>query len=158
MTLKEITSYLEAIAPLRFQEGYDNSGLLYGSPEKQITGAVISLDCTEEVVQEAKDLGYNLIISHHPIIFHGLKRFSSNYYVDKTIVKAIKEDIAIYAIHTNLDNVLSNGVNEKIALKLHVKELQLLGSKNESGRQARTVTRTVNPDSQTVPWEEPDRS
>jgi dinuclear metal center YbgI/SA1388 family protein len=103
---------------LRFQESYDNSGLLLGQPDAEVTGAILSLDCTEDVVQEAVEYGYNLVISHHPIIFSGIKRFDQGNYIERAIIQAIKHDVQLYAIHTNLDNVLRNGVNTKIGEKL----------------------------------------
>src|SRR5690554_1657562 len=110
MNLNVLTSYLKSLAPLAWQEAYDNSGLIVGNPSQDIHRALISLDCTEEVLDEAIRLGCNLVISHHPIVFKGLKRFNESNYVEKIVMKAIKNDIAIYAIHTNLDNV-SQGVN-----------------------------------------------
>ena len=126
LKLDEITGYLESIAPLRFQEGYDNAGLIYGHPDQLIDGILFSLDCTEPVVTEAIDLKYNLVVAHHPIIFKGIRKFNPDNYVERSILKAIKNDIAIYAIHTNLDNVLSGGVNEKIAQVLGLKQLKPL--------------------------------
>ena len=126
MKLNEIINFLEEIAPLRFQEGYDNSGLILGDPEESIRGAIVSLDCTERVVREAIENNCNLVISHHPIIFRGIKQFDHNNYVEKAVMLAIKHDIAIYAIHTNLDNVLQNGVNQKIAQKLHLQDIVTL--------------------------------
>lgn len=118
MKLYEITDYLEEIAPLHLQESYDNSGLIVGERDKDITAALISLDTTEAIVDEAIARGCNLVISHHPIVFSGLKRFNKANYVERTIMKAIKHDIALYAIHTNLDNVHQNGVNQMICDKL----------------------------------------
>jgi len=114
----EVTQYLESIAPLHLQEKYDNSGLLIGNGDEIVTGAIICLDCTEEIIDEAIRLDCNLIISHHPAIFYGVKRINGTNMTERIIRKAIKEDIALYAIHTNLDNVLSNGVNERIARHL----------------------------------------
>ena len=114
ITVKSISDYLESIAPRQLQESYDNSGLLTGSPSLPLTGVLISLDCTEEVVDEAMAINANLIIAHHPILFSGLKSLTGKNYVERTIIKAIKNDIAIYAIHTNLDNVVA-GVNKKLA-------------------------------------------
>ena len=114
ITVKSICDYLESIAPRQLQESYDNSGLLTGSPSLPLTGVLISLDCTEEVVDEAMAINANLIIAHHPILFSGLKSLTGKNYVERTIIKAIKNDIAIYAIHTNLDNVVA-GVNKKLA-------------------------------------------
>ena len=113
MKLRELTTFLESLAPLDYQEDYDNSGLIIGNPDKEVTGALISLDCTEAVVDEAIAVGYNLVISHHPIVFRGLKKFTGKSYVERVVMKAIKNDIALYAIHTNFDNVLV-GVNKKI--------------------------------------------
>lgn len=112
--LKDIASYLESIAPLAYQESYDNSGLITGNGNEVVKGLLVSLDCTEKVVDEAIQNNCNMIVAHHPIVFKGLKRFTGNNYVERTIIKAIKNDIAIYAIHTNLDNV-NTGVSRKIA-------------------------------------------
>ncbi len=129
MILKDLTDYLEDIAPLHYQESYDNAGLLVGAFNKEIRSALISLDCTEAVVDEAISNGYNLIISHHPIVFKGLKKFNGNSYVERVILKAIKNDIAIYAIHTNLDSVI-NGVNAKICKRIGLKNLKILSPKS----------------------------
>ena len=114
MNIQDITSFLETIAPLALQENYDNAGLITGNANWECTGAIISLDATEEVVLEAIANKCNLIIAHHPIVFNSLKKINGKNYVEKTIITAIKKDIAIYAIHTNLDNVLG-GVNGKMA-------------------------------------------
>lgn len=129
MQIKKILQTLEAIAPLRLQEGYDNAGLICGNEEWEASGALICLDSTEEIIDEAITLGCNLVIAHHPIVFKGLKRINGNNYVERTIIKAIKNDIAIYAIHTNLDNVLYRGVNAKIAEKLELSNTQILAPK-----------------------------
>lgn len=131
MLVKDITSYLESIAPLSSQESYDNSGLICGNPQTKVTNALISLDCIEEVVDEAIEKNCNLIISHHPIVFKGLKSFTGKNYVERTIIKAIKNDIAIYAIHTNLDNYLK-GVNDKIAQLLNIKNPRILAPSNKT--------------------------
>lgn len=128
MKLQQICSFLETIAPLSYQEDYDNSGLITGSPDMEVTGALISLDCLEPVLDEAIRLGCNLVISHHPIVFKGLKKFNKRTYVERVVMKAIKHDIALYAIHTNFDNVL-NGVNARICEKLGVKEFTILSPK-----------------------------
>ena len=130
MTIKEILLFLESKAPYSLQESYDNSGLITGSPEMKSNGAVISLDCTEDVVDEAIRLGVNTIISHHPIVFSGLKRFTGRNYVERTIIKAIKHDIAIISFHTNLDNVI-DGVNSMIAEKLGLSNCSILDPKKE---------------------------
>lgn len=128
MLIKEIIKYLETIAPPSLQEDYDNAGLITGNAAWECNGALISLDCTEAVVTEAIEKKCNLIIAHHPIVFKGLKKINGKNYVERTVIQAIKNDIAIYAIHTNLDNVL-DGVNGKIAEKLGLKNVQILQQK-----------------------------
>ena len=126
MKLRTIIQHLESIAPLSHQESYDNAGLIVGDPEMWIKGAVICLDSTEDVLKEAIELKANLIIAHHPIVFKGLKKFNGRNYVERVVIQAIKHDIAIYAIHTNLDNALHRGVNAKIAEKLELTNLRAL--------------------------------
>jgi dinuclear metal center YbgI/SA1388 family protein len=128
MLLKEITNEIENFAPLSYQESYDNCGLLTGNKEQEITGAILCLDCTEAVVEEAIQKKCNLIVAHHPIIFSGLKKLNGNNYVERTVIKAIQNNIAIYACHTNLDNV-KHGVNKKIADKLGLINTQILSPK-----------------------------
>src|SRR5688572_32156389 len=99
ITIREVVDHLERVAPPSYQEDYDNSGLITGNLDQRVTSALLSLDCTEEVIGEAKANGSNLVISHHPIIFRGLKKLTGRNYVERTVIKAIKEDIAIYAIH-----------------------------------------------------------
>src|SRR5690606_629596 len=118
MKLSELTGYLENLAPLALQESYDNSGLLVGDPRQEISQALIALDCTEAVVDEAISTGCQVVITHHPIIFKGLKRLTGANYIERVVMKAIRHDIALYAIHTNLDNV-TGGVNSKIAERLN---------------------------------------
>lgn len=125
MKIKDIVTQLETLAPLNYQESYDNSGIIVGDINTKFTGAIICLDSIEEVIEEAISLNYNLVIAHHPILFSGLKSLTGKTYIEKTILKAIKNDIAIYAIHTNLDSVLS-GVNYKIAQKLNIKQPKIL--------------------------------
>ena len=115
--IKEVIKVLEDLAPPGYQESYDNAGLLTGSPVWECTGIICTLDATENVIAEAITKGCNLVVAHHPIIFSGLKRITGKNYIERTIIAAIKNDIAIYAIHTNLDNLLT-GVNGKMADKL----------------------------------------
>lgn len=117
MKISALVKFLESIAPLSLQEDYDNAGLITGLSDWETNGAVICLDATEEVIQEAIDKKFNLVIAHHPIVFRGLKKINGKNYVERTIIKAIKHDVAIYAIHTNLDNVLE-GVNKRMAAQL----------------------------------------
>jgi len=128
MLLKTIIAEIEKFAPLAYQESYDNCGLLTGHKEQEVTAALLCLDCTEAVVEEAIQKKCNLIIAHHPIIFSGLKKINGSNYVERTIIKAIQNNIAIYACHTNLDNV-KLGVNKKIADKLGLINQQILSPK-----------------------------
>src|SRR6187549_1910345 len=125
MKIQDIIRSLEKIAPPGLQEDYDNAGLIIGDGNRDCTGILISLDTTEAVIKEAVEKKCNLIISHHPIIFRGLKKINGKNYVEKTIIHAIRQDVAIYAIHTNLDNVL-NGVNGRIADKLGLVNRRIL--------------------------------
>jgi dinuclear metal center YbgI/SA1388 family protein len=128
MQIATIISALDAFAPAHYQESYDNVGLLVGSSGWSCTGVVVALDVTEEVVREAVSKRCNLIVAHHPIIFGGLKRINGNNPVGKILVSAIKQDIAIFAIHTNLDNILE-GVNGKMASQLGLRNTQVLAPK-----------------------------
>ena len=129
MKIKELTSYLEQLAPPAYQESYDNAGLLVGDPENDIRGVLICLDSTEAVVEEAIERDCNLIIAHHPIVFKGLRQITGRNYVERVVIKAIKHSIAIYAIHTNLDNVYHRGVNAKIAERIGLVNTRLLAPK-----------------------------
>ncbi len=131
MTIQEITNFLESVAPPSLQESYDNAGLLTGNSQWNCTGIITSLDATEAVVNEAIEKKCNLIVAHHPIIFGGLRKITGKNYVEQTIIMAIKNDIAIYAIHTNLDNVL-HGVNAAIADKLGLINRQILQLKSNT--------------------------
>ena len=126
--IKDVIDFLESLAPRSYQESYDNSGLLTGSPMSEVKGVLATLDCTEEVVDEAISRKANLIIAHHPILFKGLKKLTGSNYVERVIIKAIKNDVAIYAIHTNLDNV-HTGVNKKLADKIGLTNLKILAPK-----------------------------
>ncbi len=131
MKISEIESFLESLAHPSLQELYDNTGLITGSPDWNCSGIIVSLDATEAVVNEAILKKCNLIIAHHPIIFSGLKKINGKTYVEKAIIAAIKNDIAIYAIHTNLDNVIE-GVNGKIAEMLGLVNCSVLSPKNNT--------------------------
>ena len=133
-TIQEIIKCLEDIAPLGLQEGYDNAGLIIGDRNMSVKGVLLCLDSTEAVLDEAIATNCNLIVAHHPIVFSGLKSITGTNYIERVIVKAIKHDIAIYACHTNLDNNLTDGVNNKIAQKLGLKNLQLLQTKSNTLR------------------------
>ena len=130
MIINEVISVLEELAPSSLQESYDNAKLIVGDGRQEVQKVLICLDSTEEVLEEAIEKGCNLIIAHHPIVFTGLKKFNGSNYIERVIIKAIKNDIAIYAIHTNLDNVF-NGVNFKISEKLGLKNLNILSPKEK---------------------------
>ena len=129
MKIKEVTNYLESLVPLSSSESYDNCGLIVGNEEDEIQKVLISLDCIESTIDEAIEKGCNLIIAHHPIIFQGLKKLNGNNYVERTVIKAVKNDISIYAIHTNLDNY-QFGVNREIGERLGLSDLKVLHPKN----------------------------
>lgn len=133
MKLKTIISELEKFAPPALQESYDNSGLLIGNPNEEITGALVTLDVTEKVIDEARQKKCNLIIAHHPVIFKGLKSLTGKNFVERIVTKAIKEDIALYAIHTNLDNV-KKGVNGILSEKLGLLNTSILAPQNNQLR------------------------
>lgn len=128
MKIKEITDYLESLAPLASQESYDNCGLIVGDSTTEVSSVLITLDCIEATVDEAIKLGCKLIIAHHPIIFSGLKKLNNKNYIERTVIKAIKNDIAIYAIHTNFDNY-RYGVNDEIAERLNLINRKILAPK-----------------------------
>lgn len=131
--INTVTNFIENIAPLELQEGYDNAGLITGSPDWEVHGVICALDCTPDVVQEAIQEECNLIVCHHPIVFSGLKKLSGDSYVERTVVKAIRHDIAIYAAHTNLDKVLHHGVSTRMAERLHLESVEILDPADEDG-------------------------
>ncbi|MBG6234895.1 dinuclear metal center YbgI/SA1388 family protein [Pedobacter sp. CAN_A7] len=128
MKLAVLTRFLESYAPLNYQEDYDNAGLIVGQAEMEVTGVLVALDCTEDIVDEAIFLGYNVIVTHHPIVFKGIKKLNGKNYIERVVMKAIKNDIALYAIHTNLDHV-HNGVSGEICKRLGLKNPRILRPK-----------------------------
>ncbi len=128
MNISEVIQTLESFAPLSYQESYDNAGLLTGDADRTCTGILCSLDTTEEIVKEAIEKKCNLIVAHHPIVFSGLKKITGRTYVERTIIAAIQNGIAIYAIHTNLDNV-HNGVSKRMADLLGLENCKVLDPK-----------------------------
>src|SRR3990170_3203049 len=131
MQIAEVISFLESLAHPALQEHYDNAGLITGNANWECNGIICSLDSTEDIVKEAVEKNCNLVIAHHPIIFGGLKKINGKNYVEKTIISAIKNDIAIYAIHTNLDNVI-DGVSGKMAKMIGLQNLSILSSKENT--------------------------
>lgn len=130
MKVNEVIRLLDEYAPATYQEKYDNAKLIVGDSSMEVTGVLISLDCLESVVDEAIEKNCNLVVSHHPILFAGLKSITGKNYIERTIIKAIKNDIALFACHTNLDNVI-HGVNHKIADKLGLTNRSVLAPKSD---------------------------
>lgn len=125
MILSEITAAIERFAPLSLQEGYDNAGLITGRPAMEITGAVVCLDASEEVLDEALAKGANLVVSHHPIVFRPLRSITGESNVDRVVIQALKHDIALYAAHTNLDRA-RHGMSDALAKKLGLRNVEIL--------------------------------
>ncbi len=125
MTVKEVVGFIEEFAPLGYQESYDNAGLLIGASHTEVKAVLLCVDVTAEVIDEALAKGANLIVSHHPLIFGGIKRITGANQTEKVIIKAIKHDIAIYAAHTNLD-VVWGGVNIELARRIGLEQIQVL--------------------------------
>ncbi|MRG48216.1 Nif3-like dinuclear metal center hexameric protein [Chitinophaga sp. SYP-B3965] len=130
MTIRDIIQVIEAFAPLSYQESYDNAGLIFGSGDMEVKGVLLTLDATEAVLDEALEKGCNLVIAHHPIVFGGLKKINGKNYVERVAIKAIKNDIAVYAAHTNLDNVRA-GVSAMMAGRLNLRNTKVLAPKRE---------------------------
>ncbi|BAX79390.1 Nif3-like dinuclear metal center hexameric protein [Labilibaculum antarcticum] len=130
LKVRDIVSSIEEMAPLTYQESYDNAGLLIGSYDSDVAGVLICLDVVESVVEEAVKKGANLIIAHHPIVFKGLKRFNGNNYVERTVILAIQNNIAIYAAHTNLDSV-KGGVSDRICDLIGLQNRRILSPVSE---------------------------
>ncbi len=131
MLIKDIISALEDAAPPAYQESYDNAGLIIGDMTMPCSGVLICLDCIESIVEEAIEKGCNLIIAHHPILFSGIKKLTGKNYIERTLITAIRHGIALYAAHTNLDN-MHHGVNFKIAEILGLQNLKILEPKPET--------------------------
>ncbi|HUR67032.1 MAG TPA: Nif3-like dinuclear metal center hexameric protein, partial [Chitinophagaceae bacterium] len=128
MKINAVISFLESIAHPSLQEQYDNAGLIIGNADAECNGILCSLDTTEDVIREAIEKKCNLVVSHHPILFSGLKKINGKNYVDQAIIAAIKNDIALYAIHTNLDNI-AGGVNGRMAELLGLQRTSILSPK-----------------------------
>ncbi len=126
MKIKEVVDALEKFAPLPLQESFDNAGLQIGLTEAEVSGALLCLDVTEEILDEAVSKGCNLVVSHHPLIFHKLARVSSESYVQRCVIKAVKNDITVVSMHTNMDSA-AGGVNFKIAEKLGLEDIRFIG-------------------------------
>jgi dinuclear metal center YbgI/SA1388 family protein len=128
MKIKEVTDYIESIAPIALQESYDNCGLLVGDADVEITGVLLTLDITESILEEAITKGCNLIFAHHPVVFSGIKKITAGDITGRIIIKAIQNGIHLYAAHTNMDALLE-GVNGKIASKIGLTDCKVLKPK-----------------------------
>lgn len=131
MKIREVVDALERFAPLPLQEGWDNAGLQVGLTEAEVSGALLCLDVTESVVDEALQKGCNLIVSHHPLIFRALKHVTGATEIERTVIKAIRNNIAIVSMHTNMDNA-RGGVNFKIAEKMGLCDVRFIGEDGET--------------------------
>lgn len=129
--VKDICEILEKLAPLSYQESYDNAGLIVGNMDMELSGVLLSVDITEDSIDEAIATNSNMIVAHHPIIFKGLKQLTGADYVQRTVIKAIQNNIALYASHTNLDSV-QGGVNTKICEKLGLQDVRMLSTKSNN--------------------------
>lgn len=130
--VKDIAHAIEQVAPLRWQESYDNAGLLVGDPEATVTGVLLCTDVTRAIIDEAVAAGCNLVVSHHPLIFHGLKKLAGRDEVERMVAHAIKHDINIYSAHTNMDNA-PTGVSRHMADKLGMTDVEVLEARDDEG-------------------------
>ena len=137
ITVQDVVNFLQELAPFQLQESYDNSGLIAGDPGDEVRGILVSLDCTEEILAEAVEKGYNVVVTHHPILFKPIKSLTGKNYVERTIIQAIRQRINLIAVHTNLDKVI-HGVNARIAQKLGLNNLRILSP--EKGSLLKLVT------------------
>ena len=124
-TVKDVAAAIEEFAPLSLQEDYDNAGLVVGRPTDEVTGVLLAVDVTDEVMDEAAANGCNMIVTHHPIVFHAMKRFNSASYVERLVERAIREGVALYACHTNLDSA-PEGMSFRLARMLGVESPRVL--------------------------------
>ena len=132
MKVREVTAVIEAFAPLSLQESYDNSGLIVGRPDDEVHKALLAVDVTEEVLAEAVAEGCDMVITHHPIVFHPMKRFNSASVTERCVEEAIRRGIVLYAAHTNLDSA-PQGMSWRVAEMLGLENLEVLQSTNDSG-------------------------
>ena len=130
--VKDIALAIEQVAPLHWQESYDNAGLQVGDPEAVVTGVLLCTDVTRRVIDEAIERGFNLVVSHHPLIFHGLKKLAGHDEVQRMVAHAIKHDINIYSAHTNMDNA-PGGVSHHMAEMLDMTDIEVLEAHDDNG-------------------------
>ena len=132
MKVSEVTAVIEEFAPLSLQESYDNSGLIVGRPDDEVHKALLAVDVTEEVLAEAVAEGCDMIITHHPIVFHPMKRFNSASVTERCVEEAIRRGIVLYAAHTNLDSA-PQGMSWRVADMLGLEKLEVLQATNDAG-------------------------
>lgn len=144
LKVKEIATAIEEFAPRRLQEDYDNTGLQVGDPEMSVSAALLCLDVTEDILNEAKKRECNLIISHHPLLFSVLKAVTGQNAIQRIVIRAIRENIAIYSAHTNLDSAW-NGVSHEIAHSLGLKEIEILEPNNAETNAGLGVIGNISP-------------
>lgn len=132
LKVKDIAHAIEQVAPLRYQESYDNAGIQVGDPEAEVTGVLLCTDVTLAVIDEAISCGYNMLVSHHPLIFQGLKKLAGRDSVERMVAHAIKHDINVYSAHTNMDNAPS-GVSHHMAAKLGMTDVMVLEAHDDDG-------------------------
>lgn len=142
--VKDIAEVIESFAPKSLQESYDNAGLQVGDPEMGVAAALLCLDVTDDVLKEAKERECNLIVSHHPLIFRGLKQLTGSDSTQRLVMEALKNNIAVYSAHTNLDSVW-DGVSHEIARKLSVKELEVLEPQPQNPKAGLGVVGNIKP-------------
>ena len=142
--VKDIAEIIETFAPTSLQESYDNAGLQVGLPDQPVSGVLVSLDVTEEVISEAKERECNLIVSHHPLIFKGLKSLTGANLTQRLVLRVLKENIAVYSAHTNLDSVW-DGVSHEIARRLDIEDLKVLQPKIQNPNAGLGVVGNIKP-------------
>ena len=133
MKAQALFAAIEEQAPLRFQESYDNAGIQVGDADAEVTGVLLCTDVTDAVLDEAIARGFNVVVSHHPLIFHGLKKIAGRSAVERMVVKAIKHDITVYSAHTNMDNTPCDGVSFHMARKLGLTDVEVLDAHRAAG-------------------------
>ena len=131
MRVRDITAALEAFAPLSLQEKWDNSGLCIGSPDQEVHGVLLGFDCTPELIDEAVECGADMVVTHHPLIFGGIKKISPDDPVGLTLLKAVRAGVSVYAAHTNADKVI-DGVSGAMARRLGLRDIELLDRDGEA--------------------------
>ncbi len=132
MKIREVTAAIEEFAPLGLQESYDNAGLIVGRYDDEVHKALLAVDVTEEVLQEAIESGCDMVITHHPIVFHAMKRFNSSNYVERCVEMAIRHGIALYAAHTNLDSTV-DGMSWRVGQMLGLENMSVMQATNVEG-------------------------